>query len=83
MKIVAFSSIFDDDNFMLDTLIKNLAKMNETPISIHANFIKSKDKKKAAMEAYGLWIHDGFATTGETKCKHFDMSVFVSTSTPS
>lgn len=51
--------------------------MNETPVAIHANFIKSKDKKVQALQNYHLWLLDGHNGDGSHDCKTFSMATFL------
>ncbi len=55
----------------------NLAAMNETPVSIHANFIKSKEKKLSALQNYHLWlIPEESAANQLHSCASFDVEKF-------
>jgi len=47
--------------FLLDKLQENLKRLNETIVTLHANYLSGNAKKMNRMKEYGFWL----ATTDE------------------
>lgn len=51
----------------IEMLVENLNKMNESMVTVHANYISGNKKKMVRMMDYGLWLADNnpHSSTGE------------------
>lgn len=52
----------DNIRYYLETLLDNLKLLNESIVTVHANYLSGNKKKMQRMKEYGFWLATGEAS---------------------